>query len=178
MAATIDDVRRIALGLPETIEVVDGQRGGAAWRTRSGLFVWERGPGRTDLAKLAELGRSWPDGTVVGVRTDGLDGKQALLESFPDAFFTIPHFEGYPAVLVRLDTDRPRPAARGRDGCLAAQGVRNGSRRSGSRRIHPRRGLSATQPSARTAAFASAVPLSGFGCAATNASKSDLDSAA
>ena len=104
MAATIDDVRRIALGLPETIEVVGGQRGGAAWRTRSGLFVWERGPGRTDLAKLAELGRSWPDGTVVGVRTDGIDGKQALLESFPQAFFTIAHFEGYPAVLVRLDT--------------------------------------------------------------------------
>ena len=48
--------------------------------------------------------RSWPDGTVVGVRTDGIDGKQALLESFPHAFFTIAHFEGYPAVLVRLDT--------------------------------------------------------------------------
>lgn len=101
--ATIDDVRAIALSLPETHEKVDGHRGGAGWRTRDGLFVWERGPRRADLAALAELGRSWPEGPVVGVRTDGLDGKQALLESFPDAFFTIPHFDGYPAVLVKLD---------------------------------------------------------------------------
>lgn len=101
--ATIDDVRAIALGLPETHEAVDGHRGGAGWRTRNGLFAWERGPSKADLAKLAALGRAWPEGPVVGVRTDGLDGKQALLESFPDAFFTIPHFDGYPAVLVRLE---------------------------------------------------------------------------
>jgi hypothetical protein len=37
------------------------------------------------------------------VRTDGLDGKEALLGSFPEQFFAIPHFDGYPAVLVRLD---------------------------------------------------------------------------
>jgi hypothetical protein len=101
--ASLDDVRAIALSLPETHEAVDGHRGGAAWRTGTGLFVWERGPGKADLVKLADLGRSWPESPVVGVRTDGLDGKQALLESFPDAFFTIPHFDGYPAVLVRLD---------------------------------------------------------------------------
>ena len=103
MAVTLEDVRAIALSLPDTHEVIDGHRGGAAWRTRAGLIVWERGPGRTDLAQLAELGRSWPNGPVVGVRTDGLHGRQALLETFPDSFFTIPHFEGYPAVLVRLD---------------------------------------------------------------------------
>jgi hypothetical protein len=103
MAATLDDVRALALSLPETYEAIDGHRGGASWRTRAGLFVWERGPGKTDLAQLAEQSRSWPNGPVVGVRTDGLDGAQALLESFPDVFFTIPHFEGYPAVLVRLE---------------------------------------------------------------------------
>ena len=101
--ATLDDVRAIALSLPDTDEVVDGHRGGAAWRTRNGVFVWERTAGKVDLAQLAALGRSWPDSIVVGVRTDGLDGRQALLETFPDAFFTIPHFDGYPAVLVRLD---------------------------------------------------------------------------
>jgi hypothetical protein len=103
MAATLDDVRALALSLPETYEAIDGHRGGASWRTRAGLFVWERGPGKTDFAQLAQQSRSWPDGPVVGVRTDGLDGAQALLESFPDVFFTIPHFEGYPAVLVRLE---------------------------------------------------------------------------
>jgi hypothetical protein len=39
----------------------------------------------------------------VGVRTDGQQVKEALLETYPDAFFTIPHFDGYPAVLVRLE---------------------------------------------------------------------------
>ncbi|MDY0908206.1 hypothetical protein [Microbacterium sp. CFBP9034] len=101
--ADLDDVRAIALALPATHEGVDGHRGGAMWRTTAGAFVWERGPGAADLAALEGLGRSWPEGLVVGVRTDGLDEKEALIETYPDAFFTIPHFDGYPAVLVRLD---------------------------------------------------------------------------
>ena len=103
MTATLDDVRAIALALPGAHESIDGHRKGATWRTDTGVFVWERGPSKADAAKLAELGRAWPDGPVVGVRTDGLEGKEALLGSFPGIFFTIPHFDGYPAVLVRLD---------------------------------------------------------------------------
>jgi hypothetical protein len=99
---TIEDVRSIALGFPETTESIDGHRGGATWRTKNGAFVWERGPSKVDLEALAALDRSWPNGPVVGVRTDGLDGKEALLATFPDAFFTVAHFDGYPAVLVRL----------------------------------------------------------------------------
>jgi hypothetical protein len=103
MTATIEDVRTIALALPGVQERVDGHRGGATWRTDTGVFVWERGPSKADLGKLAELGRQWPTGPVVGVRTEGLEGKEALLGSFPRIFFTIPHFDGYPAVLVQLD---------------------------------------------------------------------------
>jgi len=99
---SLDDVRAIALSFPETIEKVDGHRGGAGWRTSAGMFAWERGPSKADLTALAALGRAWPEGPVVGVRTDGLDAKEALIGSFPEAFFTIPHFDGYPAVLVRL----------------------------------------------------------------------------
>jgi hypothetical protein len=102
--ATLDDVRAIALDLPGVVERVDGHRGGATWRTPAGAFVWQRGPSRGDLEQLEALGRSWPAGDIVGVRTDGLQVKEALLETYPDAFFTIPHFDGYPAVLVRLDT--------------------------------------------------------------------------
>ncbi|MCW3493077.1 MmcQ/YjbR family DNA-binding protein [Microbacterium sp. SSM24] len=101
--ATLDDVRELALALPGVQERVDGHRGGATWRTDAGAFVWERGPSKPDLVALEKLGRSWPDGVVIGVRTDGPDEKQALLETFPGTFFTIPHFDGYPAVLVRLD---------------------------------------------------------------------------
>jgi len=104
---TLDDVRAIALSLPETVEKVDGHRGGPGWRVADGLFVWQRGPSKADISALAALGRSWPDGPVVGVRTEGLEAKEALLGSFPDAFFTIPHFDGYPAVLVRLDVIEP-----------------------------------------------------------------------
>ena len=90
------------MAMPGAQERVDGHRQAATWRTDKGVFVWERGPSKADLAKLAVLGRQWPDGVVVGIRTDGLDGKEALLGSFPDIFFTIPHFDGYPAVLPRL----------------------------------------------------------------------------
>jgi hypothetical protein len=100
--ATIEDVRRIALALPEVEERISGHNGGPAWQTRRGGIAWERGPRASDLEALNALGRTWPDGEIIGVRVDGLDTKQALLESYPDAFFTIPHFEGYPAVLVRL----------------------------------------------------------------------------
>lgn len=104
---TLDDVRAIALGFPDVVERVDGHRGGATWRTPVGAFVWQRGPSGRDLQQLDALGREWPPGEVVGVRTDGQQVKQALLETYPDVFFTIPHFDGYPAVLVRLDTIDP-----------------------------------------------------------------------
>lgn len=104
---TLDDVRTIALGFPDVVERVDGHRGGATWRTPAGVFVWQRGPSARDLQQLAALGREWPPGEVVGVRTDGQQVKQALIETYPDVFFTIPHFDGYPAVLARLDTIDP-----------------------------------------------------------------------
>jgi len=100
---TLDDVRAIAMGFPEIVEKIDGNRGGVGWRTAAGLFVWERGPSKVDVASLAELDRTWPEGTVVGVRTDGPEAKEALLRSFPDVLFTIPHFDGYPAVLIRVN---------------------------------------------------------------------------
>ncbi|UIP58852.1 hypothetical protein DSM26151_17410 [Agromyces marinus] len=103
----LDDVARIALALPQTEEVVEGHRGGRAWRTKNGMFVWERGPTGADLTALDAAGREWPDGAVVGIRTDGLHTKEALLEANPDCLFTIPHFDGYPAVLVRLDRVDP-----------------------------------------------------------------------
>lgn len=106
--ATLDDVRRIALALPGVTEGVDGHRKGATWRLASGAFVWQRGPSKADLVALEKLGRGWPEGEVVGIRTEGLDAKEALLGSLPDALFTIPHFDGYPAVLVRLDAIEAR----------------------------------------------------------------------
>lgn len=101
--ATIEDARRIALGFPRVTERVEGHRGGASWRTPAGMLAWERPPSRHDLEQLQALGREWPEGTVIGIRVDGEQAKAALIETYPDAFFTIPHFDGFPAVLARLD---------------------------------------------------------------------------
>jgi hypothetical protein len=93
-----DDVRRIALALPETSEQTS--RDLAFWRVRDKGFVWER-PLRP--ADLRALGDGAPTGPILGARVEHLIAKEAMLADEPEVFFTTPHFDGYPAVLVRLD---------------------------------------------------------------------------
>ncbi|MFJ6194566.1 MmcQ/YjbR family DNA-binding protein [Micromonospora sp. NPDC092111] len=97
--ATWDDVRRIALALPATTErpTYDGL---AAWRVRDKLFVWDRPLRRPDLAAL---GDSAPAGPVLGARVPDLGAKEALIADDPGRYFTVPHLDGHPIVLVRLD---------------------------------------------------------------------------
>jgi hypothetical protein len=92
------DVRRIALGLPETSE--QPSHGNAAWRVRDKTFVWERPLRQSDLRAL---GASAPTGPILGARVEHLVAKEALLADDPSIYFTTPHFDGFPAVLVRLD---------------------------------------------------------------------------
>lgn len=107
--ASIEDVRTIAVALPGVVEAVSGHTGAAAWRLKSGQIAWLRGPSATDLRQLAELGREWPSGVVLAVRVADVDEKEALLAAEPESMFTIPHFDGYPGLLVRLDAvDRDR----------------------------------------------------------------------
>jgi hypothetical protein len=96
--ASWDDVRRIALALPETSE--QSSRDLASWRVRDKGFVWER-PLRP--ADLRALGNRAPSGPILGARVEHLVAKEALLADDPDVFFTTPHFDGYPAILVQLD---------------------------------------------------------------------------
>jgi hypothetical protein len=96
--ATWDDVRRLALALPETDE--RRSRDLLQWRVKDKLFVWERPLRRSDLEALGDRA---PDGPILGVRVEHLVAKEALLADDPAVFFTTPHFDGYPAVLVRLD---------------------------------------------------------------------------
>jgi hypothetical protein len=100
--ATWSDVRRCALGLPETTERLS--RGLRRWEVKQKGFVWER-PLR--LADLEALGDGAPEGPILGARVEHLVAKDALLADDPDVFFTTPHFDGYPAVLVRLDRIGP-----------------------------------------------------------------------
>ena len=96
--ATWDDVRRLALALPQTSETVSRDR--PSWCVAGKAFAWER-PLRS--ADLEALGAAAPAGPVLGARTADEGVKRALVADQPDVFFTPPHFDGYPAVLVRLD---------------------------------------------------------------------------
>ncbi len=97
--ATWHDVRKYALALPGTSEEMRGN-GNSAWIVNKKFFTWER-PLRP--ADVAALGASAPKGPILGVRTHDLEMKEALLRSDPKVYFTTPHFDGYPAVLIRLE---------------------------------------------------------------------------
>ena len=96
--ASWSDVRKIALGFPGASEGT--AFGSAAWTVNKKFFVWERPLRKSDLAAL---GAKAPKGPILGVRTADLEMKDVLLASDPKVFFMTPHFDGYPAVLVRLD---------------------------------------------------------------------------
>ena len=96
--ASWDDVRHIALALPETSERLS--RDLRQWLVKDKLFVWERPLRRADIEALGE---DAPDGPILGARVEHLVAKEALLANDQGVFFTTPHFDGYPAILVRLD---------------------------------------------------------------------------
>ncbi len=96
--ATWEDVRRMALELPETTERLS--RDLRQWRVRDKLFVWERPLRRADFEAL---GSDTPDGPILGARVEHLGAKEAIIADDPAVFFTTPHFDGYPAILVCLD---------------------------------------------------------------------------
>jgi hypothetical protein len=94
MSSTADDVQRIALSLPHVSQdgakiryLVDGGKAFAwTWKKR----IHEK------RARVEQL-------DVFAVRVSGEEEKAALIAADPEKFFTEPHYNGYPAVLVRLD---------------------------------------------------------------------------
>ena len=92
--ATWEDVGRIVGQLPETAEASPRN-----WRVRKKLLAWERPLRQGDYAAL---GADAPDGDILGARVADEGVKFALIADDPGVYFTTPHFDGYPAVLVRL----------------------------------------------------------------------------
>jgi hypothetical protein len=96
-----DDVRRVATALPAVTEVAaHGHTGAMAWRVKDKTFLWERPLGKRDLA---ELGEPAPGGPVLAARVPDIGARDALVAAEPEVYFTIAHFDGFPAVLARLD---------------------------------------------------------------------------
>jgi hypothetical protein len=92
--ATWKQVHEIASGLPEI------ESRGNEWRLRGKLVAWERPLRRTDLEAL---GDEAPSGDIIAIWLPGLDAKTALLADGRGIYFTTPHFDGYRAILARLE---------------------------------------------------------------------------
>jgi len=95
---TLDEVARIACALPE---VTEGERfRHRTWFVAGKGFVWERPLSKADLKRLGDA--TPPGDPILALRVEDLGEKEAILAEGRPGFFTIAHFEGYPAVLVEL----------------------------------------------------------------------------
>jgi hypothetical protein len=94
----MDDVARMATGLPEVTEAE--RHGHRTWCVNGKAFAWERPFSKADIRRFGSVAP--PEGPIVAVRVADLAEKEALLAGSSDAIFTIPHFDGYAAVLIQL----------------------------------------------------------------------------
>ncbi|WP_409182383.1 MmcQ/YjbR family DNA-binding protein [Amycolatopsis sp. VS8301801F10] len=96
MRARVEDVHELALGMPH-VTVVRGSRGNPVYQVGGKSFVFFRTP-RPD-AFDPETGEKYPDVIVFWVPSES--DKQALVQDPDSPFFTTPHFDGHPSVLIR-----------------------------------------------------------------------------
>lgn len=98
--ATRADVRRIALSLPGTEQGIDHFAFGVRRKGKLKGFAW------VWMERVDPKKARVPNPRVLAVRVANLVEKERLLGQFPNTLFTEPHYEGFPAVLVRLDAVR------------------------------------------------------------------------
>jgi hypothetical protein len=95
--ATMRDLDRLALALPETTKEVS-EDGRPSYLAHGKMFCFHRS--RRPDAIDPKTGERMAD--VLMFRVDGADEKELVLADPRGIFFTTPHFNGYPAVLIRI----------------------------------------------------------------------------
>lgn len=98
--ASMDDVARLATALPDVTEAE--RHGNRTWFVGGKAFAWERPFSKADLRRFGEIAP--PAGPIVAVRVADQGEKEAVLASSGKGIFSIPHFDGYAAILVQLQT--------------------------------------------------------------------------
>jgi len=97
---SVEEAARMALELPE---VTEGERhDNRTWSVKGKAFAWERPFSKADIRRFGQA--TPPAAPILAVRVEDLAEKEAVLAATSKAFFTIPHFDGYPAVLIQLKT--------------------------------------------------------------------------
>jgi hypothetical protein len=99
-----DDIDAYATSLPGV--TVGAKWGNRTWLIEDKGFAWQRPFSKADLKRFGD--EKPPAGDILAVRVESLDAKDALLAMAPPGFFTIPHFNGYAAVLIELRKARAK----------------------------------------------------------------------
>jgi hypothetical protein len=95
----VEDAARLALAFPE---VTEGERhGNRSWAVRETGFAWVRRFSKADIKRFGDA--TPPAGPILAVYVADLAEKEAVLATGRPGLFTIPHFNGYPAILIELD---------------------------------------------------------------------------
>jgi len=97
---TLEEAAELALALPEVTEGESSRSGHRTWSVGGKTFAWERPFSKADIKRFGSVAP--PDGPILAVRVADLGEKEAVLAAQQKGIFTIPHFDGYAAVLIQL----------------------------------------------------------------------------